>query len=187
MVGPFRAVLLSLLLSLMAFAANAAQDTPAGEELRWDLSNRPAVAIILPGMSRHFQAPENTARKWNETHAGLGLESRSKWDDNGWYFKKAIGVMRDSVESWGAYGGAVWQKRIYEDASLVVDAGGGVFLFYRALHFDGEHLWLPGLLPVLSVEHKSTGIGLNILYVPHFKTDAGEMPAVLFAQLTKLF
>lgn len=187
MVGFFKAVLLSLLLSLSSFAAKATQDTPAGEELRWDLTSRPAVAILLPGMSHHFQPPENTARKWNETHAGLGLETRSKWDENGWYFKTAIGLMRDSVESWGAYGGAVWQKRVFDGESWVVDAGGGLFLFYRALHFDGERMWLPGALPVVSLEHKQTGIGLNVLYVPHFKTDAGEMPAVIFAQLTKRF
>lgn len=184
---PLRAALFTLLLSLCSFTSSAAADTPAGEELRWDLSNRPAVAIILPGMSHHFQAPKNTTRKWNETHAGIGLETRSKWGDNGWIFKKAVGIMRDSVESWGAYGGAVWQKRVLESPSWVVDAGGGAFLFYRALHFDGERMWLPGLLPVVSVEHKSTGIGLNVLYVPNFQTDAGEMPAVIFAQLTKRF
>jgi hypothetical protein len=187
MVGLLKAVLLPLLLSLFSFAARATPNTPAGEELRWDLSSRPAVAILLPGMSHHFQSPANTTRKWNETHDGIGLETRSKWNEADWYFKTAIGLMRDSVDSWGAYGGAVWQKRVFDGESWVVDAGGGVFLFYRALHFDGNRMWLPGALPVLSLEHKNTGIGLNILYVPHFKTDAGEMPAVLFAQLTKRF
>lgn len=187
MVGFLRAALSALLFSLFSLAATAGQDTPAGEELQWDLSSRPAVAILLPGMSHHFQAPEATNRKWNETHAGLGLETRSKWNEDDWYFKTAIGVMRDSVDSWGGYGGAVWQKRVFDGASWVADAGGGLFLFYRALHFDGERMWLPGALPVLSVEHKHTGIGLNVLYVPHFKTNAGEMPAVLFAQLTKRF
>lgn len=186
MVGLFKAVLLPLLLSF-SLAAQATPDTPAGEELHWDLSNRPAVAILLPGMSHHFQAPQNTNRQWNETHAGLGLETRAKWNDSGWYFKKAAGVMRDSVESWGAYAGAVWQKRVFESASWTVDAGGGLFLFYRALHFDGEHLWLPGALPVVSVEYKNTGTGLNMLYVPQFKTNGGEMPAVIFAQLTQRF
>lgn len=187
MARPLTALLLSSLLSLSALAADPAQEIPAGEELQWDLSLRPAVALLLPGMSHHFQGPQDTSRKWNETHAGLGLETRSKWNNSGWYFKKAAGVMRDSVESWGAYAGAVWQKRVFESASWTVDAGGGLFLFYRALHFDGEHLLLPGVLPVLSVEYKNTGTGLNMLYVPQFKTDAGEMPAVVFAQLTQRF
>lgn len=187
MAGFFKAVLLPLLLSLACFAARATPDAPAGEELLWDLTSRPAVAILLPGMSHHFQPPEEKNRKWNETHSGLGLETRAKWGETGWYFKTAAGVMRDSVESWGAYGAAVWQKRVFDSAEWSVDAGGGVFLFYRALHFDGEHMWLPGALPVLSLEYKKTGTGLNILYVPHFKTDAGEMPAVLFAQLTQRF
>lgn len=181
------AALLFPLLSFISLVAGAAQSTPAGEELRWDLTRRPAVALLLPGMSHHFQPPESAGRKWNETHAGLGLESRSKWGENGWYFKTAAGVMRDSVESWGAYGGAVWQKRVYDGESWAIDAGGGLFLFYRALHFDGEHVWLPGVLPVVSAEYKKTGTGLNVLYVPHFTTAAGEMPAVIFAQITQRF
>jgi hypothetical protein len=181
------AALRLLLLSLLPMTASATPGTSAGEELQWDLTNRTALAILLPGMSHHFQPPQATNRKWNETHAGLGLETRSKWDETGWYFKAAGGVMRDSVESWGLYGGAVWQKRVFESPSWTIDAGGGLFIFYRALHFDGERMWLPGTLPVLSLDYKPTGTGLNILYVPNFKTNAGEMPAVLFAQLTQGF
>jgi len=180
----FTAVLLSLLLSPFSMAASAVPDTPAGEELKWDLSSHPALAILLPGMSYHFQPPEDKNRQWNETQWGLGLETVSKWDEPGWYFKTAAGVMRDSVDSWGLYGGVIWQKRVFESASWAVDAGGGVFLFYRAVQFDGEHMWVPGVLPVLTLEHKNTGTGLNIVYVPSFTAD---IPAVLFAQITQRF
>jgi len=183
----FAAILLSLLLSPFSIAAGAIPDTPAGEELKWDLSSHPAVAILLPGMSHHFQPPEDKNRQWNETQWGLGLETVSKWNETGWYFKTAAGVMRDSVESWGAYGSVVWQKRVFESASWVVDAGGGAFLFYRAMQFDGKRMWVPGLLPVLTLEHKKTGTGLNIVYVPAFSADAGAMPAALFAQITQRF
>lgn len=187
MTGSLKTRLLLFLTTPLAFAASATQDQNTGEALRWDLSSRPAVALLLPGMSHHFQEPENPSREWNETHAGLGLEWRAKWNETGWYFKRAVGLMKDSIGSWGAYGGAVWQKRVFESDTWAIEAGGGVFLFYRALHFDGEHMWLPGALPVLSLEHLRSGLGLNIVYVPHFKTNAGEMPAVLYGQLTQRF
>lgn len=172
MTGSLKTRLLLFFLTPLAFAASATQDPNTGEALRWDLSSRPAVALLLPGMSHHFQEPDTPSREWNET---------------GWYFKRAVGLMKDSVGSWGAYGGAVWQKRVFESDTWAIEAGGGVFLFYRALHFDGEHMWLPGALPVLSLEHLRSGLGLNIVYVPHFKTNAGEMPAVLYGQLTQRF
>lgn len=185
MPGFFKVALPSLLLVLLPLAVTASDDVPVAEPLAWDLSSRPATILLLPGVSHHFQAPENSSRKWNQAHAGVGLARRSKWDEPGWYFKTAAGVMRDSVESWGAYGGVAWQYRVFDDASWLVDAGAGGFLFYRALKFDGPRVWLPGVLPVLSVEHKRTGLGINVLYVPNVRVDAGEMPAVIFVQLTK--
>lgn len=185
MLGLFKTALLSLLLPFLPFAVSANEDAPAGETLAWDLESRPALTLLLPGMSHHFDAPEDSARRWNETHAGLGLAWRSKWDETGWYLKTAIGTMHDSVESWGAYGGVAWQYRMFDGASWLVDAGGGIFLFYRAVQFDGPHIWLPGALPVLSAEHRPTGLGLNVLYVPNVKFDAGEMPSVIYVQLTK--
>jgi hypothetical protein len=176
----------SALVALVAFAAPSAfaQD----EGLKWDLTSRPTLAVQLPGMSYHFQDPEATDRKWNETHLGIGIEWRSKWNDNDWVFKKSLGLMRDSVESWGAHGGLVWQKEFLPDSTTWSAAlGPGLFAFYRALHFDGKREWLPAILPVLSLEHRPSGFGLNVLYVPHFKTRDGEMPAVLFAQFTKRF
>lgn len=176
-------ILAAALLSL-AFTTNASAQV---EDLRWDLSGKPTLAIQLPGLSHHFNEPEAQGRKWNETHLGLGLEWRTKWNDNGWAFKRSIGLMRDSVSMWGGYGGLVWQKKLLAHATWRVELGGGAFLFYRSMQFEGARGWVPAVLPVLSLEHKPTKVGVNILAVPRFKTSSGEMPAVIYAQFTKSF
>lgn len=159
--------------------------TEAG--LNWDLTpSRPGLAIQLPGMSHHFQKPQESGREWNQTHYGIGLEMRSSYSETV-VLKKSFGLMKDSLNMWGAYGGVTLQKRLYESSAWRADLGGGAFLFYRALHFNGKRNILPGLLPVASLEHQETGLGINILYVPHVKMNNGEMPAVLYAQMTKRF
>jgi len=56
------AALWLLLLSLLPMAASATPGTSAGEELEWDLTNRTAVAILLPGMSHHLELPHFTGQ-----------------------------------------------------------------------------------------------------------------------------
>jgi len=176
-------IIAAALLSL-AFTTGASAQV---EDLRWDLSGKPTLAIQLPGMSHHFDEPETEGRKFNETHLGIGLEWRTKWNDNGWVFKRSVGVMQDSLNMWGGYGGLVWQKELLDHETWSAELGGGVFLFYRALRFEGERGWVPAVLPALSIEHKPTKIGVNILLVPRFNTSNGKMPGVIYAQFTKRF
>lgn len=182
----YLATLVVALVSALSLCANAvAASTDDG--LLWDLSSRPVLALQLPGMSHHFQEPKAPGRRYNENHAGIGVEWRSLPAPSGWLTKASVGLMEDSLFAWGAYAGYVWQKRLVDTQNWSLDAGGGVFLFYRTFDFEGEHRLVPGPLPVVSVEHKGTGIGMNILFVPHVKLGSREMPAVLYAQFTKTF
>jgi mannitol/fructose-specific phosphotransferase system IIA component (Ntr-type) len=44
------------------------------------------------------------------------------------------------------------------------------------------------VIPVASIQHKPTGIGVNFIAIPHIDYGSrGYMPAVVFGQLTKSF
>jgi hypothetical protein len=95
--------------------------------------------------------------------------------------------MRDSLDAMGAYAGHTWQKRVVDGDTFSADLGGGGFLFYRTLKFDGPHRLVPALLPVLSVTHKQWQLGVNLVAVPRCHVGGGTMPNVIYMQFTKAF
>jgi hypothetical protein len=153
------------------------------------------LTIQLPGMSHHFDPPvdrhgnEIRDRDFNEQNWGIGvqLERALTGDWSQWVSKTSFGVMKDSLNAMGAYAGHTWQKRILDGDTYTADIGGGAFLFYRTLRFDGPHVLVPGVLPVLSATHKGWGLGVNVVAVPRVKLSGGTMPNVIYAQFTKSF
>jgi hypothetical protein len=153
------------------------------------------LTIQLPGMSHHFDPPVDKngnpipGREFNEQNWGVGLqlERPLTGDWSQWVSKTSFGVMKDSLNAMGAYAGHTWQKRVIDGDTYTADIGGGAFLFYRTLRFDGPHLLVPGVLPVLSATHKQWGLGINLVAVPRVKLSSGTMPNVLYAQFTKSF
>jgi hypothetical protein len=153
------------------------------------------LTIQLPGMSHHFDPPvdkhgnEIPNREFNERNWGIGiqLERSLTGDWSEWVSKTSFGVMKDSLDAMGAYAGHTWQKRVIDGDTYSADVGGGAFLFYRTLRFDGPHLLVPGVLPVLSATHKKWGLGINLVAVPRVKLSGGTMPNVIYAQFTKSF
>lgn len=151
------------------------------------------VTVQLPGMSHHFDDPVDEdgqlmpGRKYNERNWGLGVQLERNLDGAwaGWVGKTAFGAMKDSLNEMGAYAGHTWQKRLVETSDLTLDAGGGAFLFYRTLAFNGPHVLVPAVLPVLSATQKNWGIGFNLVAVPRVKLPDGTMPGVVYAQFTK--
>jgi hypothetical protein len=153
------------------------------------------LTIQLPGMSHHFDPPvdkhgnEIPNREFNEQNWGIGiqLERSLTGDWTQWVSKTSFGVMKDSLNAMGAYAGHTWQKRLIDGETYTADVGGGAFLFYRTLRFDGPHVLVPGVLPVLSATHKGWGLGINVVAVPRVKLSGGTMPNVIYAQFTKSF
>jgi hypothetical protein len=153
------------------------------------------LTIQLPGMSHHFDPPVDKhgnpipGKEFNEQNWGIGLQLERQlsgdWSD--WVSKTSFGVMKDSLNAMGAYAGHTWQKRLIDGDTCTTDLGGGVFLFYRTLRFDGPHELVAGVLPVLSATHKEWGLGVNVVYVPRVKFSSGTMPNVVYAQFTKAF
>lgn len=153
------------------------------------------LTIQLPGMSHHFDPPVDKhgnpipGKEFNEQNWGIGLQlERSLTGDwSQWVSKTSFGVMKDSLNAMGVYAGHTWQKRVIDGDTYTTDLGGGVFLFYRTLRFDGPHELVAGVLPVLSTTHKEWGLGVNVVYVPRVKFSGGTMPNVVYAQFTKSF
>jgi hypothetical protein len=153
------------------------------------------LTIQLPGMSHHFDPPVDKhgrvmeGRKFNEQNWGIGvqLERALTGDWSQWVSKTSFGVMKDSLNAMGAYAGHTWQKRVVDGDTCSTDIGGGAFLFYRTLRFDGPHVLVPGVLPVLSATYKPWGMGINLVAVPRVKFSGGTMPNVVYAQFTKSF
>jgi hypothetical protein len=202
----FRAATLVGLASLCC-AAGAQVSAPAptspvpaelfsGETVKkvWEAAPR-HLTIQLPGMSHHFSSPTSKSgrvlknREYNERNWGIGVQLEKpltgSWDQ--WVTKTSFGLMKDSLNAMGAYAGYTVQKRLADGETFSADLGGGGFLFYRTLRFDGPHLLVPAVLPVLSVLHKPTQVGVNVVAVPEFKTDKGKMPGVVYLQFTKSF
>jgi Antimicrobial peptide resistance and lipid A acylation protein PagP len=153
------------------------------------------LMIQLPGMSHHFDEPTDShgqpipGAQFNERNWGIGIQIEramtGDWDQ--WVTKASFGVMKDSLNAMGAYAGYTWQKRLVNNESYSVDLGGGAFLFYRTLQFDGPHQWVPAVLPVLSAEHKGLRLGVNLVAVPRVQFSGGTMPGVIYLQFTKAF
>ena len=175
---------------------SAAADGPAPDEVTkpWPEPMR-HLTIQLPGMSHHFDPPVDKhgnpipGREFNEQNWGVGLqlERSLSGDWSEWVSKTSFGVMKDSLDAMGVYAGHTWQKRIVDGDTYSADIGGGVFLFYRTLRFDGPHELVAGVLPVLSATHKDWGLGVNVVAVPRVKYSGGTMPNVIYAQFTKSF
>ena len=153
------------------------------------------LTIQLPGMSHHFDEPTDShgnpqpGREFNERNWGLGLQIERPMDGDwsGWVTKASFGVMKDSLDAVGLYAGYTWQKRLADSSTYSVDLGGGGFLFWRTLQFDGPHLLVPAVLPVLSAELKSWRVGANLVAVPRCEFSGGTMPGVIYLQFTKAF
>jgi len=132
------------------------------------------LTVQLPGMSHHFDEPVDKhgqpikGREFNERNWGVGIqiERALSGDWEHWITKTSFGVMKDSLDAMGLYAGYTWQKRLLDNEAYSVDLGGGGFVFYRTLQFNGPHQWVPGVLPVLSAAHKGLSLGVNVVLVP---------------------
>jgi len=175
---------------------SAAADVPGPDQVTkpWPEPMR-HLTIQLPGMSHHFDPPVDKhgnpipGREFNERNWGIGIQLEralgGQWSQR--VTKTSFGVMKDSLNAMGAYAGHTWQKRVVDADTHTLDIGGGAFLFYRTLRFDGPHVLVPGVLPVLSATHKEWRLGINLVAVPRVKLSGGTMPNVIYAQFTKAF
>jgi len=176
-------------------APTAAAPAPVADPpLAWNLEPARRLTLQLPGMSHHFDKPTDSQgrtwryRRYNERNWGIGLQFEEVMGadtPSPWIMKSSFGLMRDSLDAMGLYAGRTFQRRLADSPRHSVDLGVGAFLFYRTLRFDGPHVLVPALLPAVSLQHKPTGFGVNLVALPRVKYGSGQMPGVVYAQFTK--
>jgi hypothetical protein len=158
--------------------ALVAVEAVAGEQ-SWELH--------LPGYSHHFSSPQQPGRHWADLHDGLGLQRTTRNDDT--VVRFTAGFMRDSFDNQGLYaGGAIGVRLLRGDVE--VDVSAAPMLLYRTTRFDDAHgpaplKLIPVVMPLLSFEHRASGIGANLTVLPggNFGKDL-QFPGLVFIQLT---
>jgi hypothetical protein len=164
-----------LLLALAACDAAARDDT-------W--------ALQLPGVSRHFGAPQQPGEAWNELHDGLGLQRTQRHASH--VVRLTGGFMRDSFNHQGLYAGGALGYRLLE-GEYEVDLAAAPMLLYRSTRFDdargpAPRKLIPIVLPMLTVEHRASGIGANLTILPagNFGKEL-RFPGLIYLQFTVRF
>jgi hypothetical protein len=157
------------------------------ESLPKTQSASPNWAIQLPGVSYHFEQPTAKGQHWNQVHPGIGVERNESLSVPDWHVTYSAGVMKDSISKWGANAGVVWQKTLYEKAGSRLDAGPGVFFFYRTVNFGEPRKLFAAPLPVATFRNGPTSMGFNLVVVPPLKLSggAGRIPGLVYFQLVR--
>ena len=139
--------------------------------------------LHLPGVSYHFDAPEQAGKSWNQLHDGLGLQHTRVRGNR--VRRLTAGFMRDSFDKQGLYVGGAYGLRLL-DGDYQFDVSAAPMLLYRAVEFDARHRKLiPIILPMLSVEHRRSGVGANITVLPGGNMGKNlKFPGLIFLQLT---
>lgn len=158
--------------------AGFALEAVAGEQ-SWELQ--------LPGYSHHFSPPQQPGRHWTDFHDGLGAQRTTRNDDV--VVRFTGGFMRDSFDNQGLYAGAAFGWRLLR-GDVEVDLSAAPMLLYRTTRFDDASgpaplKLIPVVMPILSFEHRASGIGANLTILPggNFGKDL-QFPGLVFIQFT---
>jgi hypothetical protein len=153
-------------------------------------AGQPEWHLHLGGASVHAKETQAPGRKWNERHAGFGLESRTPglpWRDrlagDRWQTSYSLGTFADSRNVRSMYTGAAFTHQVLKIGSMRLDAGAGAFLFYKSKSWNGNMALMPGILPVLSYSDRNAPYGFNIIWRP----PEGDASGTLFMQITHRF
>jgi hypothetical protein len=148
----------------------------------------PTAAQRASWVSDCQQGVPHYSHGWDENNYGLGLEYDRR--DSGSVGRYFGGWIRDSFGNPSFYLGSAYQWTWLNSGRIRVDAGFITMLWRRTIeNSNGDekmHVVLAGL-PMLSVEDKKTGIGINFSFIPKIAF-AGERTVNTFtAQLSKGF
>ena len=149
-----------------------------------ELKDHQEWSLLTAGFSRHSTQPSSGIHRWRDFHPGIGIEAKeSEGLDTDWRRSLAAGAMQDSRGGWGGHASISAMKTLYSSAAIRVDAGAGLYAFYRSMNWRGKMGFVPAILPVMSITNPEYRIGLNLLVVPPVGRK-GDRPAVLFAQIS---
>lgn len=145
----------------------------------------PTAAQRASWVSDCQQGVPHYSHGWDENNYGLGLEyDRRDSDSVGRYYG---GWIRDSFGNPSFYLGSAYQWTWFNWDRIRVDAGFITMLWRRTIvNSNGDeqmHVVLAGL-PMLSVEDKKTGIGINFSFIPKIAFGGERTVNTFTAQLS---
>ena len=117
---------------------------------------------------------DGVASRWNQTNLELGLQYTQRDLQTKTVRKYFTGAVVDSYFKPGVYSGASYQWNLSEGERLRVDAGATGMLWYRMVAGRDAHLHrrlVPVVLPVLSIEDKRLGVGVNFSFIPKIRVN----------------
>lgn len=146
-----------------------------------------SIELQLPGVSYHFSPPKQEGRSWTDFHDGLGVQFTTRGENL--VVRYAAGFMRDSFDNQGLYAGGSLGLRVLE-GNVEVDLSAAPMLLYRTTRFDDAQgsaplKLIPVIMPLLSFEHRPSGIGGNLTVLPggNFGKDL-QFPGLAYLQFT---
>lgn len=143
---------------------------------------RRTVELQLPGVSYHFSDPSKPGKSWNQFHDGLGVQTTEVRGSR--VIRYTVGFMRDSFGKQGLYAGGAYGLRWIDGQDYNIDLSAAPMLLYRAVKFDtDDRKLIPIVLPMISLEHKRSGVGANITVLPggNFGKDL-RFPGLIYLQ-----
>ena len=151
------------------------------------IASEQSLELQLPGFSHHFGSPQQAGRSWRDFHDGLGVQMTTR--NTNTVVRYTGGFMRDSFGNQGAYAGVALGLRLHE-GDFEVDVSAAPMLLYRTTRFDDQHgsaplKLIPVIMPLLSFEHRPSGIGGNLTVLPggNFGKDL-QFPGLIYLQFT---
>jgi hypothetical protein len=146
-----------------------------------------SLELQLPGISYHFSPPQQEGRSWTDFHDGLGVQFTTRHPKL--VVRYTAGFMRDSFNNQGLYAGGSVGLRLLE-GDVEIDLSAAPMLLYRTTQFDNASgsaplKLIPVIMPLLSFEHRPSGIGGNLTILPggNFGKDL-QFPGLVFIQFT---
>lgn len=135
------------------------------------------AAAISPASFECRGTPIKVQQKgWTNVNPAIGLERRTtRYGD--YAAKEFVGIVKDSYGRPSAMIGAARMWLLFE-GRIRIEAGVTGLLWYRTIGqwSDGsfDRKLVPLLLPVLSVDDKASGLGLNFSFVPGIRYHGTE-------------
>lgn len=130
----------------------------------------PVVAswrLLGPAASHHFSQHGAPVRGYQENNMGIGIEYNRR--DSATVSRYYAGLVKDSYDRSSIYVGGAYQWTIVDRDRLRIDAGAITMLWNRSVVGSDDiarKQVILAALPMVSIEDKNTGMGLNVSFVP---------------------
>ena len=155
-------------------------------------ASRSPWALSVSGLTSHFKDPDCDDCKYRSTVPGLGLQRDFLSSPESMLrFTLSGGFQTDSFGGTGGYVAGI-ASLVGRTEALSMSAGLGAFGIYRYMEHgpsaeNARRVFVPALLPVLSIENARAGVGANLIVAPNFTYRGRDRSGFVLFQLSYRF